>query len=60
MVKDPLNKTATKESVEEYVTSKIHKLYNPSEYTLKFEWVDELPPDKNGKMRCFVCNVPKE
>ena len=60
MVKDPMNREATKESVEEYLTKKIFELFGPDEYRLKFEWVDEIPPDKNGKMRCFVCNVPKE
>ena len=60
MVKDPMNREATKESVEEYLTKKIFELFGPDEYKLKFEWVDEIPPDSNGKMRCFVCNVPKE
>lgn len=60
MVKDPMSREATKESVEEYLTKKIFELFGPDEYKLKFEWVDEIPPDRNGKMRCFVCNVPKE
>ena len=37
--------------------SKIEELYGKPEYKLVFEWMDEIPPDENGKMRCFICRV---
>ena len=36
MVKDPMSREATKESVEEYLTKKIFELFGPDEYKLKF------------------------
>ncbi len=59
LVKDPINTKTTREDIEKLVTEKIEALYGDSEYRLRFEWMDEIPPDENGKMRCFVCNVPK-
>lgn len=59
LVKDPINTKTTREDIEKFVTEKIEALYGDSEYRLRFEWMDEIPPDENGKMRCFVCNVPK-
>ena len=60
LVKDPMNKTVTKEDIENYVSEKIEKLYGYPEFKLNFKWMDMIPPDANGKMRCFICNVPKE
>jgi len=57
LVKDPMNKTVTKEDIEKYVSEKIEKLYGYPEFKLNFKWMDMIPPDANGKMRCFVCNV---
>ena len=37
MVKDPMNREATKEFVEEYLTKKIFELFGADEYRLKFE-----------------------
>jgi hypothetical protein len=30
------------------------------EYQLHYIWMSEVPPDVNGKMRCFICNVEDE
>ncbi|MBQ6496603.1 MAG: phenylacetate--CoA ligase family protein [Firmicutes bacterium] len=57
LVKDPVNKNVTKEDIENYVSEKIEKLYGYPEFKLNFKWMDMIPPDANGKMRCFVCNV---
>ena len=56
LVKDPNGKT-TKEEIEEFYHKKVEELYGRPEYRLKFEWMDEIPPDENGKMRCFICKV---
>ena len=26
-------------------------------FEFEFEWMDSIPPDKNGKLRMIVCNV---
>ena len=36
---------------------KVEDLYGRPEYKLVFEWMDEIPPDENGKMRCFIRNI---
>ena len=36
---------------------KVEELYGRPEYRLVFEWMDEIPPDENGKMRCFICSL---
>ncbi len=60
LVKNPLNNDYTKEEIEDFFTRKVEELYGFPEYKLTFKWMDEIPPDENGKMRCFVCKVPKE
>lgn len=59
LVKDPSNDRITKEDIEKFISKKIEKLYGCPEFKLNFKWMDTIPPDKNGKMRCFVCNVLK-
>jgi hypothetical protein len=57
LVKDPGNTETTKEDIEKFYERKVEELYGRPEYRLKFEWLDEIPPDENGKMRCFICRV---
>ena len=57
LVKDSLNDKYTKEEMEEHFEKKFEELYGYKEFKLDFQWMDEIPPDKNGKMRCFICNV---
>lgn len=59
LVKDPLDNTHTKEEIEEFFAKKVEDLYGYPEYRLNFQWMDEIPPDSNGKMRCFICKVDK-
>lgn len=57
LVKDPRNDKVTKEEIEAFFAKKIEDLYGSPEYDLNFQWLTEIPPDENGKMRCFVCKV---
>ena len=59
LVKDPGNTSTSKEDIEKFYERKVEELYGSPEYKLVFEWMDEIPPDENGKMRCFICNVGK-
>lgn len=56
LVADPFNKSMTKEQIEERFITEVEKLYG-DEFKITIEWMDELPPEKTGKQRCFVCNV---
>ena len=64
LVYDPKEKKNTKEDIEKHFTDKINDLYGMKdgkpEYQLHYKWMDEVPPDVNGKMRCFICNVKDE
>ena len=57
LVRDPREKTVTKEDIEQFFRRKTEELYGRPEYKLDFRWMDEIPPDENGKMRCFICKV---
>ena len=46
----------TKEEIEDRFITEVTKLYG-DEFRITIEWLDELPPEKTGKQRCFVCNV---
>ena len=46
----------TQEEVEKKLASQLNaKFKHP--FTFEFEWMDSIPPDKNGKLRMIVCNV---
>lgn len=60
LVKDPNVKNITTEEIESFFEKKVEDLYGFPEYKLNFQWMDEIPPDENGKMRCFICKVPKQ
>lgn len=57
LVKDPGDKSHSKEDIEAFYEKKVEELYGRPEYKLVFEWMEEIPPDENGKMRCFICKV---
>lgn len=57
LVKDPGDGSHSKEDIEKFYERKVEELYGKPEYKLVFEWMDEIPPDENGKMRCFICKV---
>ena len=56
MVPDPFVENVDKEKAERVIAEEINKLFG-DEFRIRFEWLNELPPDKTGKMRCFVCKV---
>ena len=64
LVHDPKEKKSSKEDIEKYFTDKINDLYGlkggKPEFSLNYRWMDEVPPDVNGKMRCFICEVKDE
>jgi phenylacetate-CoA ligase len=60
LVKDPLNDQYSEKEIEAFFEKKVEELYGYPEYKLTFKWMDEIPPDENGKMRCFISRIPKE
>ena len=60
LVKDPGDDGPTRDDIEKFFSKKIEDLYGYPEYKLNFRWMDEIPPDQNGKMRCFICNVKED
>ena len=57
LVEDPGDTSHTREEIEDFFSKKVEDLYGYPEYRLNFCWMDEIPPDQNGKMRCFICEV---
>ena len=46
----------TEKEVEEKLTAALNaKFKHPFE--IEYEWMDSIPPDKNGKLRMIVCEV---
>ncbi|MCR5161444.1 MAG: hypothetical protein K6C06_06690 [Lachnospiraceae bacterium] len=46
----------SREEIEEYLEKNLNKIFkHPFSFT--FDWMDSIPPDKNGKLRMIVCNV---
>jgi phenylacetate-coenzyme A ligase PaaK-like adenylate-forming protein len=46
----------TRADLEEYLAGSLNKIFKrPFEF--EFEWMDVIPPDKNGKLRMIVCEV---
>ena len=46
----------SREELEKYLEENLNKIFKkPVEF--EFEWMDSIPPDKNGKLRMIVCNV---
>lgn len=56
LVKDPHNNAHTRQEIEDFFTEKMNELFG-EEFRLYFEWMDVIPPDENGKMRCFACLI---
>ena len=56
LVKDPANNAHTKEEIEDFFQKKMADLFG-EEFQLHFDWLDVIPPDENGKMRCFACKM---
>ena len=56
LVRDPKDHTYTDSQIEEFFKKQIEQLYG-DEFRISVTWMDVIPPDPNGKLRCFVCNV---
>jgi hypothetical protein len=56
LVRDPQDHTYSDEEIDSYFRQRLHELYG-DEFRLHLEWLDVIPPDPNGKLRCFVCEV---
>ncbi|MCD8329868.1 MAG: hypothetical protein LUC27_04150, partial [Lachnospiraceae bacterium] len=56
LVADPDNHEHTREDIEDFIAQKMSGLFG-DEFRLIFDWMDVIPPDKNGKMRCFACEI---
>ena len=55
LVRDPQDMTYTNEEITEFFLKKLTALYG-DEFRIQIEWLDVIPPDPNGKLRCFICN----
>ena len=56
LVPDPKDTTYTREEIDRFFRQRLEDLYG-DEFRIGIRWLDVLPPDPNGKLRCFVCNV---
>lgn len=56
LVRDPQDTTYSEEQITKFFLDKLHALYG-DEFRIRIEWLEVIPPDPNGKLRCFVCNV---
>lgn len=56
---DPNNTSMSHKEIEDHFVNSVRELYG-DEFNIRVEWMDVLPPDENGKQRCFVCKVKKE
>ena len=56
LVADPFDKSKSKDIIEEEFISELRKRFG-DEFRISIEWMDELPPEENGKLRCFTCKV---
>ena len=56
IVRDP-RASMTKEEIEQYVEGGLNEIFKRP-FSFRFEWMDSIPPDKNGKLRMIVANVP--
>lgn len=56
IVQDTANSSRTKAEIEERLTAQfLQVMKHPFEF--EYEWMDCIPPDKNGKLRMIVCEV---
>ncbi len=53
LVRDPEDTTCSDEEISAYFRDRLTQLYG-DEFRVRVEWLDVIPPDPNGKLRCFV------
>ena len=56
LVRAPQDMTYTNEEITSFFLQRLTQLYG-DEFKIDIRWLDVIPPDPNGKLRCFVCNV---
>lgn len=56
LVRDPQDLTYSQQEISAYFLQKLSELYG-DEFRIKINWLDAIPPDPNGKLRCFVCEI---
>lgn len=47
----------SREELEAYLETNLNRIFKRP-FRFEFEWMDSIPPDKNGKLRMIVANVP--
>lgn len=56
LVRDPQDLTYSQQEISAYFLQKLSDLYG-DEFRITINWLDAIPPDPNGKLRCFVCEI---
>lgn len=56
LVRDPKDTTYSDQEITDFFLIRLKELYK-DEFRIAVKWLDVIPPDPNGKLRCFVCNV---
>ena len=56
LVRDPKDSTYTDRQIEDFFRERLSVIYG-DEFRITIQWMDVIPPDPNGKLRCFVCQV---
>ena len=46
----------TAPELEEYLVTSLNQIFKQP-FEFEFEWMQVIPPDKNGKLRMIVCEV---
>lgn len=46
----------SREEIENYLETNLNKIFKRP-FKFRFEWMNSIPPDKNGKLRMIICNV---
>ncbi|MDY3250398.1 MAG: hypothetical protein SOX32_08640 [Candidatus Choladocola sp.] len=56
LVRDPQDTSYSTDEISQFFRDRLVQLYG-DEFRIHIEWLDVIPPDPNGKLRCFVCNI---
>lgn len=56
LVRDPKDSSYTDCQIEDFFRERLTAIYG-DEFHITIQWMDVIPPDPNGKLRCFVCQV---
>lgn len=49
-------KNQSRDSVEKQLTEDLQRKFKHP-FNISYEWMESIPPDKNGKLRMIVCNI---